>query len=322
VGGQSDNLHDDDHACRASGGSADRERAISELVGRQHGVVTRSQLRGLGFTADEIDNRLKTSRLHPLHRSVYLAGHMAALPHARELAAVLACGPAAVLSHRNAAHVWSLLPYPAQFPEVEVTVAGRNPGVKPGIRIHRVITLDPRDVTKRWRIPITTPERTLLDLAASAKSRELEQALAEAYAMRIVTSGRLEETLVRSARRPGAAALRELLAKDADPALTRSQAEQRLLEVVRKARLPQPAVNARVGRHEVDLLWRAGRLVVEVDGFRFHSSRTAFERDRARDAELQASGLRVIRVTWRQIVHEPEAIVARIAATLANSRET
>jgi len=235
------------------------------------------------------------------------------------MAAVLACGSNAVLSHRNAAVLWGLLPITAAATP-EVSVPARNPGLKPGIVIHRVVALDPRDVTKLERIPITRPARTLVDLAALLDRRELERALAEAYAKRRFTRAALGAVLNRAANAPGTAALRRALATDLAPALTRSEAEERLLGLIRKAGLPSPEVNARLERYEVDFLWPAERLVVEVDGFRYHSSRAAFERDRLRDAKLQAQGHRVMRVTWRQIIEAPEAVLVRIAQGLAVSR--
>jgi very-short-patch-repair endonuclease len=317
---------EDDRVCRVTGSASPsdarsrRGGAIAGLAARQHGVVTREQLLELGLSRDAIDNRLKAGRLHAVHRGVYLLGHTVAPEYSREMAAILSCGPGAAISHRSAAFLWELLPYPARSAEVHVTISGQHRGSRAGIRLHRPVhPLDPRDAGRFHRIPITKPARTVLDLAASLTSRELERALEEAYARRRVTQGMLEEILARSERARGAAALRQLLAEHTGPALTRSEAEARLLDLIRRAQLPHPAVNARIGRHEVDFLWRAQRLVVEVDGFQFHSSRVAFERDRLRDADLQGRGFRVIRVTWRQIVDEPEAMLVRIARALAIS---
>jgi very-short-patch-repair endonuclease len=290
------------------------ERAIPELAAKQRGVITRAQLLELGLTRTTIDNWVKHSRLHPLYRGVFLLGHPRPIAGARELAAVLACGRDAALSHLSAAGLWRLLP--GREGDVDVTVPGRNPGRKPGIRVHRVSALDPRDIRKLGEIAITSPARTILDLAAVVRARELEQALAEAYARRLARRSELVSLLARRSSRPGARALRALL-DDGTPALTRSQAEERLLALIRAAELPAPETNIRIGRHEVDFLWREQRLVVEVDGFAFHSSRSAFERDRRRDAELGMLGFRVTRITWRQIVNEPEALVARLAAALA-----
>jgi very-short-patch-repair endonuclease len=228
------------------------------------------------------------------------------------MAAVLACGDGAVVSHRSAAHLWALLPYPAPQHPIDVTVPSRHSRLRPGIRVHRVDRLDPRDVRTHNRVPVTTPARTLLDLAAESP-RAFEQALAEAETRHLVTHRHLEAVLERNARRPGAGVLRAALARDASPAWTRSEAEERFLALIRKAGLPAPETNVRLGPYEVDFLWRPERLIVEVDGFRFHSSRAAFERDRLRDAELQTNGFRVIRVTWRQLADQPEAMLARLA---------
>jgi very-short-patch-repair endonuclease len=292
-----------------------REREIAKLAARQLGVVTRAQLLRIGLTRDAVDHRVKSSRLHPIYRAVYLLGHPRPTDGARELAAVLACGPSAVASHRSAAGLWRLLPGPRDLPDV--TVPGRDCRRRE-IRVHLVAALDHRDVRTVRGIPVTTPARTLLDLAAVVTTRELEQALAEAHARRLARRSDLLSLLARVGARPGAAPLRSLLDADTAPALTRSEAEERFLALIRKAELPPPEVNVRVGRHEVDFLWRQQGLVVEVDSFAFHSSRAAFERDRLRDAERGAAGFRVLRVTWRQIVDRPEALVARMATALAS----
>jgi very-short-patch-repair endonuclease len=294
--------------------SEKRERAVAELAARQRGVVTRTQLRAIGLSRHAIDRRLKAARLHPLYRGVYLVGHSFPPPGARELGAALVCGPGAVVSHRAAAGLWRLLPRAPG--EIDVTVPGRDRGRTYGIRAHRVVALEGRDVRQLEGIPVTAPARTIVDLAAVVAPRELEQAFAEAHARRLARRDELVSVLARRSGRPGTKALRALLDDDARPAITRSEAEERLLVLIRASELPHPEVNVRVGYHEVDFLWRSQRLVVEVDGFRFHSSRAAFERDRLRDAELAAMGFRVVRVTWRQLVNRPEAVVTRIATAL------
>jgi very-short-patch-repair endonuclease len=290
------------------------ERAIAEVAAKQRGVITRLQLLELGLTRTTVDNWVKHSRLHPVHRGVFLLGYPRRIAGARELAAVLACGPGAALSHLSAAGLWRLLP--GREGDVEVTVAGRNPGRKRGIRVHRVRDLDRREIRKLGGIPITSPARTIFDLAAVVGQRELEQALAEAFARRLARRSELASLLARRPSRPGTRALRGLL-DDGNPGLTRSEAEERFLALIRRAELLAPETNVRIDRHEVDFLWREQRVIVEVDGFAFHSSRSAFERDRRRDVDLSALGFRVMRVTWRQIVGAPEALVARLAAALA-----
>ena len=159
-------------------------------------------------------------------------------------------------------------------------------------------------------VPVTTPLRTLRDLASTTTAGDLERAVEEAQVQRLVTRDEVE----RLRGRAGAAA------RGREPSLTRSEAERRLLQLVRAAQLPAPRTNVRVGRHEVDLLWPDERVIVEVDGFAFHATRTAFERDRAKDRALQAAGYLVLRITWRQLVDEPEAVVAALAAALAQRR--
>jgi very-short-patch-repair endonuclease len=181
--------------------------------------------------------------------------------------------------------------------------------------------LDARDVARRYGLPVTAPARTLLDLSGLLPARELERAVEEAERTRLVRPAQLAALLARSPGRHGTAALRALLERTTPSTFTRSEAEERLLALVRAARLPDPELNVRIAGHEVDFLWREAGLAVEVDGFAFHSTRAAFERDRIRDGELLGAGLAVLRVTWGQIVSEPEALLVRLAQALNRPRE-
>jgi very-short-patch-repair endonuclease len=230
------------------------------------------------------------------------------------MAALLACGHGAVLSHWSAARLWSLSRRVGG--EVEVTVIGRSVDRKYGIRIHRTASLPRQELRTRHGIPVTSPARTVLDLAAEASAHELEKVTAEVYVQRLVTRDGFLHLLSGHPGRRGAKALRDLVGCGETVAMTRSEAERRLLALIRRAGLPAPAVNARLGRYEVDFLWPEQRLVVEVDGFAFHSSRVAFDRDRTRDAQLTAAGYRVVRLTWRQIVNDPEATLVRLTRAL------
>jgi very-short-patch-repair endonuclease len=254
-----------------------------------------------------------------LHRGVYLVGLPVAPMHAAELAALLACGPGSVVSHRSAARLWGMATRAARSASdpVEVTVAGRNPGSKPGLLIYRARRLDRRDVRCVDGIATTAPARTLLDLATVFPIDDLEVVYADAIARRLVQPTELAEVLDRSRGRRGAEAVRHLNGLALGAGLTRSEAERRMLAVLKAAALPQPQANARVGGYEVDFLWREQRVIVEVDGYAFHAGRASFERDRERDAALVARGYVVLRVTWRQLVARRDAIVARIAAALA-----
>ena len=176
--------------------------------------------------------------------------------------------------------------------------------------------LDEGDSRRRHGLELTAPARTLTDLAATHDARQLERAYEQARVLGLVRSREMRAALDRLAGRRGARTLRIVLDADEGPALTRSEAERRMLELVRAARLPAPEANVRLRGYEVDLLWRSQRLVVEIDGFAFHGSREAFERDRRRDADLQAHGMRVLRVTWRQLQAEPASLIARLAQAL------
>lgn len=266
-----------------------------------------------------IDHWLKVGLLIPKHRGVYRLGHEAVPEFSDELAAVMACAPQSLLGDGSAAYLWRILPTSPFTATVSVIVVGRDVRSRPGICVRRLAELPGGERTIHQGVPVTTPARTLLDLAAVVNTRTLERALNEAQVLRLTTPRALLPLLARHPRHRGARALRALVTDDRATALTRSEAERRLLALIAAAGLPRPRSNARLRRYEVDFLWAEQRLVVEVDGFRYHSSRAAFERDRARDAELAGLGYRVIRVTWRQIVNEPYVVVARIAQALGSA---
>jgi len=287
------------------------DRGVLALAARQHGVVSAAQLADAGCGRHWIAHRLATGWLNRRHRGVYLVGPLEA-PFSAAMAAVLACGDGALLSHHPAAVLCGFRPPPVHLMHVTVR---RDVRSRAGIRVHRVTGLDPRDAARRRGIPVTSAARTLLDLAATNTRRDLNRAVDEARIHRLVTSDSLNKQCSRYPRHPGTPALRDAIRTE--PKLIRSEAERRLLELIRAARLPEPLTNARAGRYEVDFLWLHQRLIVEVDGYAFHSERSSFERDRRKDAELTLAGFRILRITWRQIVEEPEATVAILAAALA-----
>jgi very-short-patch-repair endonuclease len=230
-------------------------------------------------------------------------------------AAVDACGADALLSHFAAAELWGLMR--RQNGPIDVTVVGRNPGTKgDGVRVHRTIRLDSRDVRTIQGVRVTSPARTLLDLAALVPDEQLEDLIAQARVQRLVTERAIHVVSDVYKTRPGAGRLRALTERELGTGYTRSRAERLLVKLIRQAQLPIPRTNVRLHGLEVDALWPEYRLVVEVDSFRFHGDRAAFERDRARDAKLVAAGYRVIRVTWRQLTEQPLTVVARIARAL------
>ena len=294
------------------------EEVIHGIALQQHGVVTRTQLLAAGVSRRALEGRLRANRIRPLHRGVYLVGPL--FPRrGREMAAVLACGAGAVVSHRSAAALWELLPPLDDSYPVDVTVQGRDGGRRKGIRPHKVTDLNAEDLATIEGIPVTTPVRTIVDLASVVSARELEQALAQAERRQLVTLDELRGVVQKRSGRPGTPALRALLQYHGSPALTRSEAEDRFLALIRRGRLPAPEANVVFGGHELDFLWRSEGLAVEVDGFAFHSSRSQFERDRHRDAQLLVGGIQVIRFTWRQIEAEPYAVLACLAQALARA---
>jgi very-short-patch-repair endonuclease len=285
----------------------DEIHPIVALARQQHGVVTAAQLAGLGRSHRWIEGRVARGWLRRLHRGVYLVGPVEA-EHTYAMAGVLAI-PASTISSYPAAVLWSCRP-PREGP-IDVIVP-RNVRARPGLRVHRT-ALHPRDITRRHGIPVTSAARTILDVAAE-DSREAERALNEAWAARLVSIPSLDEQLRRYPRHRGATALRNLIQRD--KGFTRSEAERILRALVRKARLPEPEANVKVEGYEADLAWREQRLIVEFDSWSFHSMRRSFEDDRRRDQRLTVSGWRVLRITWRQLTQEPEAVVAVISAAL------
>lgn len=301
---------------RTATGSGGADAVIRALAARQHGVVARRQLLREGISRDVIDYRVRRRRLQPLYRGVYRVGPVAT-PREAEMAALLACGPTSVLSHRTAARIWEMLPSGKGRIPVEVTIRRGRRAPGSGVLVHRASTLDDTDVTTADGLSLTVPGRTLLDLATVTSPRTLEQALAAADRSGLLDRQEMAALVARSLSRPGRGMLAEILGREAAPAFTRSEAESTFLKLVRRAKLARPRTNVVVERYEVDFLWQASRLVVEIDGFAYHSSSTAFERDRARDAVLTAAGFRVMRVTWRQLTRQPEALLVRLAQALA-----
>jgi very-short-patch-repair endonuclease len=250
-----------------------------------------------------IDHRLRTGRFVSVFRGVYAVGHAALTDRGRIRAALLAAGPRAVASHHAAATLHGLLPSLPPF--VDVTVTGSPRRSRPGLRIHRT-THEPETVLVAG-LPVTTPLRTLSDLRATRAPRDLQRLCADALVRGLVTQVQLE-------------AARLLAPGEAAP--TRSALERRFLSIVRQAGLPRPLVNHTIGPYEIDFAWPEQRVLVEVDGWNAHGHRVAFERDRARDAELAAAGYIVLRFTWRQLRNEPLLVATRVAQALARHTAT
>jgi very-short-patch-repair endonuclease len=270
---------------------ASPDAQVAQMATRQHGVVAVAQLASAGIDRQGVLRRVGAGRLHRVHRGVYAVGHRGLSSEGKWLAAVLACGSAAVLSHRCAAGLWELLP-PETGP-VDVTVPGLGGRPRrPGIRLHRSRSLTPAHTTRRKGIPVTTPARTIADLRRTVSAQQLRRAIRQAAVIGL-NIGRDVET---------------------DP--TRSELEHRFLRLCRHHRLPRPDANVPVGRFVVDFLWRDQALIAETDGYRYHRGRLAFEDDRARDLELRLLGYEVVRFTFRQVSDDPARVASALRALL------
>jgi very-short-patch-repair endonuclease len=293
------------------------DRRIADLAGRQHGVVGRRQLLGLGVGEDAIDHRRWSGSLHRIHPAVYSVGHRVLGSKGRWMAAVIASGHGAVLSHRSAAALWGIRPYSGVI-EVTVPRKTRSSG-----HIRRHCSRLPADeVTIRDGIPTTSVPRTLLDLAAIVSSEAVESALRESEYLRLHDRLSLPHLLDRYPRRRGSVAIRSCLARRREsPGRIRRGLEERFLGFIDRHHLPRPRFNARVEAgsksYEVDCLWPAAKQIVELDGWEGHGTRSAFREDRARDRRLWVAGYSVTRIAWAQLDDEPEAVAADLRALLA-----
>jgi very-short-patch-repair endonuclease len=285
---------------------------VAQWARRQYGAVARRQLLAAGVSGGAIGRMLRSGWLTPLHAGVYLvAGHPLTQP-TRWMAAVLAAGADAALSHTSAGAHWELVdPIPGPV-HVTAPVGGRR---RRGIVFHRAPDLD-RFRTVHKRIPVTTPSRTLLDLATALSPRRLERAVATADRLGLLYLPELDRLCEASRGRKGTGTLRSLLAQYRPLPETRSDLERRFLRLCRDAGLPEPAVNVPVAGLEVDFWWPEARLVVELDGYAFHRGRASFEGDRKRDARLQLAGQRVVRITQRRLADDAAAVLAELQQLL------
>jgi very-short-patch-repair endonuclease len=269
-----------------------RDARIAAIAGRQHGAVSIHQLRESGISDTGVRERLRAGRLHRVHRGVHAVGHIAPSNERRWMAAVLALGRGAVLSHRSAAALWGLLP-PIEGP-VDVSLPSRSGRRRrQGIRVHRPASLPPQETARRRGIPVTSPARTLADLRAVVSGRELRRAIRQADFLGLPTGADIEIDK------------------------TRSELERRFLWLCSRHHLPQPAVNMSLGGMTVDFCWMEQKLIVETDGYRSHRGRAAFEDDRDRDLRLRTLGFEVVRLSYRQVLDKPKEVIRVLNPRLA-----
>jgi hypothetical protein len=294
------------------------DRGVADLARRQHGVVGREQLRALGLEPGAIKRRVQAGRLHVLHRGVYAVGHEAITVRGRWMAAVLASGPGAVLSHRSATALWGIWGQGAG--ESHVTVP-RHTSSRGSIRRH-FGALPPDEVTTRDGIPVTTAARAVLDLAADRGEAAAETALRELEYLGIYGPVSIPTLLKRHPNHRGASILTRCLQRlNDDPGgRVRSPLEELFLPFLDAHHLPRPRLNPwlSVGeeRFQVDCFWPRACLIGELDGFQVHGTKWALSRDHKRDRQLVAASLRVVRITSVQLRTEPSALAADLRSLL------
>jgi very-short-patch-repair endonuclease len=293
------------------------QNRLARLAAQQHGVVELRQLYSLGFSDTQVRKRVEARWLHPLHRGVFAVGRPTLSREGRWMAAVLAGGEGAVLSHQAAGELWALRRERGDS-AVDVAIPRRRGSRRRhGLRVHRLPTLLTHECTVHRRIPVTTPARTLLDLATQLPRRELERVVDEAERLSLCTEKALAEIVETHAGRPGAGQLRSLLIEHiAGSTATRNKFEELFLALCRRHHLPQPAVNVPLLDFVVDFLWAEQNLVVEVDGRATHGTRRAFQSDRDRDGRLAVAGYRVLRFTWWDVTRRPAVVADRVRRLL------
>jgi putative AbiEi antitoxin of type IV toxin-antitoxin system len=295
------------------------DAAIAQLAARQHGVVAIWQLLSLGLSASAVRTRVAAGKLHRVHRGVYSVGHSVLSMDGRRMAAVLACGPTAVASHRMAGALLAIVSSSA----LEVTVPTQADRRIPGVVVHRTRRLDPEDIGRIDNIPCTALPRTLIDYAELATRRQVERACEQAEILRTYDQRAIDAAIERNPGRRGAKRLVAVVA-DFRPGTTptANDIEEAMLAICDGIRAPRPLVNAWIpfpdgGGARPDFLWPGPKKIVEVDGYETHGTRGAFESDRARDRRLKLMRYEILHYTWRDITLRPERVAVELAAFLA-----
>ena len=289
------------------------------LAKRQHGVVSRAQLLELGFSPEAVDHRVERGRLHVVHRGIYAVGRSSLTREGRWTAALLSCGPNAVLSHRSAAALWGIRDDPRRV--IDVTIASTRLRTTPGVVVHRRPRLGDEHVTKRHGIRVTTPVVTAIDLAATLDRDEVEQAINHADVKGLASPEQIRRVLGDLPRWPGAATLRTILDRRTFR-LSRSKLERRFRPIARRAGVPAPRTCIYVNGFEVDFYWPDLGLVIETDGLTYHRTPQQQAIDRIRDQTHTAAGMTALRFTHAQIRYEPDYVertLAKVASRLRKS---
>jgi very-short-patch-repair endonuclease len=287
----------------------DRDRAAWEMVRRQHGVVTRADLLGLGFGHRSIEHRVASGRLHPVAAGVYAVGRRELTPHGHWMAAVLACGDGAVLSHRSAAELWGI--GHEQRGRIDVTIRRRSRLARKGVKVRTRPSLGVGSITRRQGILVTAPVQTLIDLATELQPLRLERAVNDADKLGLVDPEALRRALDDHRGEPGVKKLATLLDRHTFR-LSDSDLEVLFRPLALAADLPAPLTKHSVHGYETDFFFPDHDLIVETDGLRYHRTPSQQARMAKRDQVHVAAGLRVLRFTHWQVAHEADAVTATL----------
>ena len=290
--------------------------SVWTLARRQYGVVSCAQLLECGVSRDGIKHRARKGRLHRVGRGVYAVGRPELSREGRWMAAVLSCGDGAVLSHESAAALWGL-----ESRERVITLSIPSPRQlrRKDVKVHRV-ELRPQDLRKHRGIPVTSPTRTLIDLAGRASQARIERAVNVADRDNLIDPERLRAAIAERPGLRGVPALRGLLDRRTF-VLTDSELERRFLPLAKRAGLPLPETGMLLNGFKVDFYWRELGLVVETDGLRYHRTAAQQHRDRERDQAHTAAGLTPLRFTHAQVAYEPEAVLTTLSAVARRLRD-
>jgi very-short-patch-repair endonuclease len=290
----------------------DGDRPIAALADEQHGVVEHCQLVDRGYTREAIRHRVESGRLHPRYRGVYTVGHRTLTREGHLMAAVLAYGPNAVLSHRSAAALWGLRPDGGM--KFDVTVPGTSRKQRPKIRVHRARRLHPADVTVVDNIPVTSLARTLIDLAAVVHPTTLVKAIEASERLELFDLTGIDAAIARAPTRKGVRRLRTALAAYRPPPTTKSRLERDTLKRLHARGMPEPHINSSVHGEEADLHWPNARLIVELDGAPYHRSPRELARDRRKDAIWTRHGEAVLRFTDERLETDMTGAISDVIA--------
>jgi very-short-patch-repair endonuclease len=291
---------------------------LADLATKQHGVVSHVQLVGLGFSEAQIKRRIVTGRLHAVHRGVYAVGHRRLTRNGRWMAAVLACGPLAFLSHFDAALLWGVRRSSLARIHVTTLTPERGRGKQTGLVVHQPRSLHEDDRALVDGIPVTSIARTALDLSEVVNRRQLDRLIEEAERRELFDLARFDELLERTRGRKGKRLLAQaLIDYRPGPDWTRSDLEDEFLRQLRLAELPAPAVNNWVAGYEVDCVWFEQRAIVELDGGGFHDTTAARQRDPQRDLALQLAGYVVMRVRDTRLERDPAGVMDDVRRMLS-----